>query len=258
MYRKPTAPRPVGGVIDDAVKLYRESFRRCAPIAVLGAIVSAAFDLLVMAIAHSEGLPLTSLESIVRVYQEPPVMALNLLQIVLLLALFGALIVTQQAAAESSGNISVGQAIGVGFARLGRCVLAALLSTLLIVLGCLLIVPGIYLSGALCLWPVAMYVEDHGALQSLETSRRLIQGYWWHATTVLAVAMLIALAFSMFAGFVAGVVQLVAGADAAGSSIVQLIGAVADVFLLPMLPAAMIALTNDLKLRRRAAELTPR
>jgi hypothetical protein len=258
MYRKPNAPRPVGGVIDDAVRLYRGSFRRCAPIAVLGALVSAAFDLLVMQIAHREGLPLTSLEAIVRVYQEPPVMALNLLQIVLLLALFGALIVTQQAVAEADTGLSVGQAIGVGFARLGRCALAALVSTLLIVLGSLLIVPGIYLSGALCLWPVAMYVEDDGALQSLETSRRLIQGHWWHATTVLAGALLIALAFSMFAGFIAGIVQLTAGADAAGSTIVQLIGAAADVFLLPMLPAAMIALTNDLKLRRRATSATPR
>ncbi len=258
MYRKPNAPRPVGGVIEDAVRLYRESFQRCAPIAVLGALVSAAFDLLVLQIAHHEGLPLTSLEAIVRVYQEPPVMALNLLQIVLLLALFGALIVTQQATAESDGSVRVGEAIGIGFARLGRCALAALVSTVLIVVGCLLIVPGIYLSGVLCLWPVAMYVEDHGALQSLETSRRLIQGHWWHATTVLAVAMLIALAFSMFAGFIAGIAQLVAGADAAGSAIVQLIGAVADVFLLPMLPAAMIALTNDLKLRRSAAELMPR
>jgi hypothetical protein len=257
MYEKPRAPRAVGGVIDDAIKLYRASFRRCAPIAVLGAMVSAGFDLLVLEVAHREGLPLTSLEAIVRVYQEPPVMALNLLQIVLLLALFGALIVTQQAAAESSASPTVGGAIGIGFSRLGRCVLAAVLSTLLILLGCLLIVPGIYLSGALCLWPVAMYVDDTGALQSLEASRRLIQGQWWHASTVLAVAMLIALAFSMFAGFIAGVVQLVAGADAAGSSIVQIIGAAADVFLLPMLPAAMIALTNDLRLRRRAADVAP-
>jgi hypothetical protein len=254
MYEKPRAPRTVGGVIDDAIKLYRESFRRCAPIAVLGAMVSAAYDLLVLEIAHREGLPLTSLEAIVRVYQEPPVMALNLLQVVLLLALFGALIVTQQAAAESSATPTVGGAIGIGFSRLGRCVIAAVLSTLLIVLGCLLIVPGIYLSGVLCLWPVSMFVDNAGALQSLEASRKLIHGQWWHATTVLGVALLIALAFSMFAGFIAGVVQLVAGADAAGSTIVQIIGAAANVFLLPMLPAAMIALANDLRLRRLAAD----
>jgi hypothetical protein len=253
MYEKPGAPRPVGGVIDDAIRLYRESFRRCAPIGVLGAMVSTAFDLMVIELAHREGLPLTSLESLVRVYQEPPVMALNFVQIVLLLAMFGAFIVTQNAVANGEPGPPVMQALGVGYARLGRCVIAAVISTLLILIGCLLIVPGIYFSGILSLWPVAMYVDDAGAIQSLDASRKLIRGNWWHASTVLAVAILIALAFSMFAGFIAGAVQLVAGADAAGQTIVQLIGAAANVFLLPMLPAGMIALANDLKLRQRAA-----
>jgi hypothetical protein len=131
--------------------------------------------------------------------------------------------------------------------------MAAVISTLLILLGCLLIVPGIYFSGILSLWPIAMYVDDAGAIQSLDASRKLIRGNWWHASTVLAVAILIALAFSMFAGFVAGIVQLLAGADAAGQTMVQIIGAAANVILLPMLPAGMIALANDLKQRQRAA-----
>jgi hypothetical protein len=145
------------------------------------------------------------------------------------------------------------QALGVGFVRLGRCVVAAVVSMVLILVGCLLIVPGIYFSGILSLWPIAMYVDDAGAIGSLDASRKLIRGNWWHASTVLAVVMLIALAFSMFAGFVAGVVQLVAGADAAGQTLVQIIGAAANVFLLPTLPAGMIALANDLKQRQRAA-----
>jgi Uncharacterised protein family (UPF0259) len=253
MYEKPVAPRPVGGVIDDAIRLYRESFRRCAPIGVLGAIVSTAFYLMVVELAHREGLPLTSLEALVRVYQEPPVMALNLLQIVLLLALFGAMIVTQNAVSNGEPGPSVAHAIAVGFARLGRCVLAAVISTLLILAGCILIVPGIYLSGILSLWPIAMYVDDAGAIQSLDASRKLIRGNWWHASTVLAVAMLIWLALSMFAGFVANSVQLVAGGDAAGQTIEELISAAANVILLPIIPAGMIALANDLKQRQRAA-----
>jgi hypothetical protein len=253
MYEKPGAPRPVGGVIDDAIKLYRESFRRCAPIGVLGAMVSTAFYFMVIELAHREGLPLTSFEAVVRVYQEPPVMALNLLQIVLLLALFGALIVVQNAVSNGEPGPSVMQALGVGFVRLGRCVIAAVVSTVLILAGCLLIVPGVYFSGILSLWPIAMYVDDAGAIESLDVSRKLIRGNWWHASTVLAVVMLIWLAFSMFAGFVGNAVQLVAGGDAAGQTIEELIGAAANVLLLPMMPAGMIALANDLKQRQRAA-----
>jgi hypothetical protein len=57
----------------------------------------------------------------------------------------------------------------------------------------------------------------------------------------------------MFAGFLGNAVQLVAGADAAGQTIEELIAAAANVFLLPMMPAGMIALANDLKQRQRAA-----
>jgi len=171
----------------------------------------------------------------------------------LLLGLFGALIVTQNAVSNGAPGPSVVQALAVGFARLGRCVIAAVISTLLILAGCLLIVPGIYFSGILSLWPIAMYVDDAGAIQSLDASRKLIRGNWWHASTVLAVAMLVWLAFSMFAGFLANAVQLVAGADAAGQTMEEIISATANVFLLPIMPAAMLALANDLRLRQRVA-----
>src|ERR1700676_5577504 len=42
MYVQPTAPRDIGGVIDDAIKLYRASFRTCWPIALIASVVSAA------------------------------------------------------------------------------------------------------------------------------------------------------------------------------------------------------------------------
>ena len=40
MYVRPTAPRPIGGVIDDAIKLYRASFRTCLPIALIGSVIT--------------------------------------------------------------------------------------------------------------------------------------------------------------------------------------------------------------------------
>ncbi len=254
MYAKPSEPRPIGGVIDDAIGLYRASFRRCAPIAILGALVSVAFEAFAATYAHQAGLSLTGLESLLQAYQQPPVMAFSLLQSVILLALFGALIVTVHAVAEGDARLRVGAAIALGFTRLVRCVIAAVLSTLLIVLGCLLIVPGIYLSSALCLWPVALYVENAGGLPSLEVSRRLIHGHWWHASSILGIALLIVLAVAVLAGILAGAIGLLGGADlGALQSLMQLIGDVADVLMLPMLPAALIALYNDLRLRQRAA-----
>jgi hypothetical protein len=254
MYRKPNAPLSVGGVIQEAIRLYRESFRRCLPIAVLGAAVSATFDLLILGYAHHAGMALTGPEELLAVYEQPPIMALSLLYGVLSLAVLGALLVMQNAVANRDTLVRAVQAINIGFARLGRCVIAAVVSTVLIVLGCFLVLPGLYLSGALALWPVALYVENAHGLQSLEVSRKLIYGYWWHASSVLGVALLGALAFSMVAGFIAAVIGTVLGTDAAGLGLGELISAVADVFMLPMVPVSLIALYNDLQQRRSGVD----
>src|SRR5262249_17518774 len=131
----------------------------------------------------------------------------------------------------------------------GRCVIGAVVASALVLLGCLLLVPGIYLSTALALWPVALYIENDGALQSLETSRGLIQGDWWHSSAGLGAALLVVALFSMLVGVVTGVLELSAGATPAGEGLVQLISAVSDLISLPMPPAILLALYHDLRLR---------
>jgi hypothetical protein len=254
MYQKPVQPAAIGGVIDDAVKLYRASFRRCAPIAVLGALLSAGLDLFIVAFAHHEGMPLNGLEAALLVYQQPPIIAMGLLQSVTLLALIGALLVTQHAVSNGNTRLTIGQAIGIGFARLGRFVLATVVYLLVTLLGTLLILPGIYLSNVLSLYPVAMYTEDAGAMQALDVSRRLTSGFWWHSATVLGVAFAAVLLFAMLTDFVVGMFELFGSADTNGiQTAIQLVGDAADVVVLPIVPAALIALYNDLKLRQKGA-----
>jgi hypothetical protein len=254
MYQKPTRPAQIGSVIDDAVRLYRASFRRCAPIALLGALVSAGLDLFVVAFAHNQGMPFNSLESSLLVYQQPPIIALGLLQSVILLALFGALLVTQNAVANAAQPVSFSDAIGVGFTRLGRFVVATVVYTVISVLGCLLIIPGIYIGNIWSVYPAAIFLDDSGGLNSLEISRRLTAGYWWHTATVLGVAVALVLIFAMTADFVAGLIELAGSpGGTAIQSAMQLIGDAADVVVLPMIPAALIALYNDLKLRQVVA-----
>ena len=50
MYTRPTAPRAIGGVIDDAIRLYRASFRSCWPIALLSSIVTTGMSLYVLSL----------------------------------------------------------------------------------------------------------------------------------------------------------------------------------------------------------------
>lgn len=249
MYQKPTQPAEIGRVLEDAVAIYRLTFRRCLPIAVLGALASAAVDLFVVLFAHHEGMPFDSLESSVLVYQQPPVMALGLLQAVVMLALLGAMLVTQQAFIDAR-PLGFGAALSLGFGRLGRCAIASVIYGAVTIVGCLLILPGIYIGNVWSLYPAAIYLDDAGALPSLDESRRLTAGHWWHTATVLGAALAAVLVVAMVADALAGGLALVGSLQSAVlQSGMQLIGDAADVIVLPVVPATLLALYSDLKLR---------
>jgi hypothetical protein len=258
MYTRPTAPLPNRGVLDSAVLLYRQTFRQCVPIGLLSALVSAAFGMFVLDYAHRTGVGASPLE-LLEVYSQPPVMAAGLLQSVLSLAFYGALIVTQNAIATGAAPVPFMRALGIGFSRLGRAVFAAILSTALILIGLLLLIaPGIYYLGALCLWPVALYADDAGALQSLHVSRTVIRGHWWQSSSILSVAGIVVFACSIIVGLLAGLLAALWRSDSgAAQSVIELATALADVAVLPMVPAALVAVYQDLKLRAESAKKTP-
>lgn len=259
MYARPTAPLPIGGVVDDAIKLYRESFAICWPMALLGSLTMGAFGIFLTIYVRNTGLDLTGMAQL-QVFNQPPIWSLYLLESVLTLAFYGALLASQNAVALGNAPLSFGEALGIGFARLGRAVIAAIVWSIVIVIGLLLLaVPGVYLLGALCLWPVALYADDAGAMQSLQISRDLIKGHWWRSSTIVTIALIIILVFTMVVGLVAGLLVAISRRDIATAELViQGVSMVADVFILPMVPAVLLVMYRDLKLRREGGDLAAR
>jgi hypothetical protein len=259
MYARPTAPLPIGGVVDDAIKLYRASFRSCWLIALIGSLIAGAFGIYLTLYARDAGISMSGLAAL-QIYRQPPVIALYLLEIVLSLAFYGALIAMQNTVGAGPAQLSVGEAIGIGFTRLGRAVIAAFSSWVVVVVGLLLLlIPGIYLLGVLCLWPVALYGEDAGAIDSLFASGRLIKGHWWRSSTILTIALIIILVLSVLAGLIAGALVAVWRRDLTTAQLViQLFSIAASVFVQPMIPAVLIAIYRDLKLRREGGDLAAR
>jgi len=262
MYARPTAPLTIGGVVDDAIKLYRESFRACWPLALLASLVIGSFGIALTFYARTSGTGIAGFAAAMALYRQPPVLAFYVLQMVLSLAFYGALIASQDAVANGAVPLSTGEALGVGFTRLGRGVMAAILCWVVITVGLvLLIIPGLYFMVVLCLWLVALYADDAGAMESLQVSRELARGYWWRTATILSVAFIIILVFSMVVTFVAGALAAVAVASHDLGSIqimIQAVSIVANVFILPMVPAVLIAIYRDLKLRREGGDLAAR
>ena len=259
MYVRPTAPLPIGGVVDDAIKLYRESFARCWPIALAGSLIMGTFGIFLAIYVRNAGIGLTGM-ALLQIYGQPPVLALYLLQSVLSLAFYGALIASLNAVALGDTPLSFGEAIAIGFTRLGRAVVSGVVWWAIIVIGLiLLLVPGIYFLGALCLWPVALYAEDAGAMQALQYSRDLIKGHWWRSSTILTIAVIIILVFSMVVGLIAGVFAAISRHDVTTAQLViQVVSMAANVFVLPMIPAVLLVMYRDLQLRREGGDLAAR
>jgi hypothetical protein len=59
-----------------------------------------------------------------------------------------------------------------------------------------LVVPGVFVFYALCLWWPAMVIDKQGIFSALETSHKLVQGHWWRTAAVVSVMMGLILAAS--------------------------------------------------------------
>jgi hypothetical protein len=275
MYVKPTAPRPIGGVIDDAIKLYRASFRTCLPIALIGSVITGSVSYYVI----SSFPALESLRDPAQIWQmlkPSPLWTWFLLPGIASLLLLGAIIACQNALAAGAPPMTVLQAIGTALRRLHWLLLAVLLWVVFIcsavgialipispasrVLGVLAwIVLAIYLWGRLQLWMVALYAEDVGTVRALGISWRLIEGHWWRAAMILTVGIVIVLVISLVFGFLGGLVFIVHSVDP--MSLImdnQVVTAVERVFVTPMIPAVLVAMYYDFKLRREGGDLAAR
>jgi hypothetical protein len=274
MYVQPTAPRDIGGVIDDAIKLYRASFRTCWPIALIASLVSAATVLYLL----SRFPAIATLRDPAQMLQlfKPSIWGFYLVLSIASLVLLGAIIACQNALAAGAAPMSVGQALSAAFARVHWQLLAIVLW--LLYLGSvaaivLLPVPaavkflgvvgwamfGIYLWGRLQLWIVALFAEDAGTLHAMRVSWDLITGHWWRAAMILTVGIIIVLVIVLIFGFVGGLVFVMFRLDPMSLIIGnQLISAAERVFVTSMIPALLVAMYYDFKLRREGGDLAAR
>ena len=114
----------------------------------------------------------------------------------------------------------------------------------------LFIVPGAYLWGMWQLWLVVLVVERSGPLHALRRSWQLVEGHWWRITTLITVVTIIAVIPSLVFDALTSMVLLLLGRDGAHAPAIITVAAIAlDVFLLPLVPAALVAAYLD---RQRA------
>src|SRR5690606_3985713 len=182
---------------------------------------------------------------------------------VVYVTIYGALIHQIDAIAHGR-RASFAEAVGYGLQRLPALLGVSILFGLAVLVGTvLLVIPGIWVWGLLQFAFIAVVLERTGVLESLGVSRRLVSGNWWRANVVIFVAMVILLVLALVMGVVGGLIVAMAGlADAASSTgaqvVSQLVSAVLNVFTMSFYPCVLLAVFNDLKLRREGGDLLDR
>jgi len=255
MYEKPTAPRSIREVFNDAIRIYKGTGRGTWMLALALTLVATIPSLLweqQLMPALSDNLE-DALSAATALPDSPTAWISTLLAIPVFLIFCSALIANINGVATGKA-VSAGEAIGVGVRLLPRMFLLCMLYFCIAAVGfLLLLVPGIYWAGVLQLAFVALVAGDAGVSQSMAISRGLIKGRWWRAAILLSYVVVIHVLAYLAVTLITGVVALVAGAGATATlAVVQLLSLVADTLIAPLYIAVFVAMYYDFKSREAA------
>jgi hypothetical protein len=258
----PTAPRSIGGVLDDAIRLYRKTLMPCFPLLLIGVVVTTApavwLTFLMQPFAAA-----ADPTAVFAVFKSPTVWLVYLAIILAFTAIYGALIHQIDAIARGQ-RLALGEACALSLKRLPTLFGVTILLGLMIVVGLiLLVIPGIWLWGVFQLAFAAAVVERTGISESFGVSRRLVRGNWWRANVTIFVAVAILVVVMMVIGMIAGVVMVVTGGAEAtlstGAQVIQqIVSGVLNLFTLSFFPCVLLSVYYDLKLRKEGADLVGR
>jgi antibiotic biosynthesis monooxygenase (ABM) superfamily enzyme len=286
VYVKPTAPRSIGGILDDAVRLYRDSFAKAWPLALCAQLALAVpllfirtqFAAVPGAMANPMATAANSAAALA-VFKSPGIWLSYLAVMLVTIGFYNALLVLIDGLATAKTE-SFGRSLTAGFRLLPRTFLLFLAMFAVAVIGTAIvgilvsiihvpIVVGIlvaayaalflYAWGRAFLANIAVVVEDAGAFSSLGMSWALIKNHWWRTAAVYTIAIVIAMVFYVVISILSGVALVVLHSSIDSSMIVsQLVSIVGGTVLMSFVPAVLLVTYYDLRLRKGGADLASR
>ena len=292
-YVAPSAPQSIGGVLDDWLRLFRESFSRCWILALVAAAANAYEQSVLIPHMPPPGLPpLQYFTQLASTYRGPQVFLTDLVFWLILLVVYGGLLLQQLALVHRRAPRSVGAALSASLSRFPQMLLGVVL--LLVCVGVLGMIIGvgvvvllrlyhivivalligvvtlaiiaavIYGSVRVQFWLTALIDQDLGGPRAIGRSWRLTRGHWWRITGILFVAGIVIWVLSIVFGLVAGLVGgmfAVTGGTATllhHPRLVVVISSLSRLITLPLLTAVWVAIYHDLMLRHEGSDLAAR
>ncbi len=295
VYTKPTEPRSIGGVLDDGLKLWRESLSKTWPLALLAQLVIAVPLVLLRykmqgVVPGSANGPLSAVnaanaQAMLALVKSPTTWLAYVIILIFSLLCYTAIVVRIAAVADDAVS-SLGGSLGSALRLMPRLLAQLLLFIVVffIVAVALALLAGIgtaIAGGAKGLGPVLIFsiffigaaivfgrvflasivlmLDDAGPAESIAISWRLTRGCWWRCSGILLVLIVIGLVFSLVIGFIsAGISAAVGAPSLLGTGLSQLVSLLANAVLGSLYPAVLIAIFYDLKLRKQGSDLLGR
>lgn len=291
MYVTPSGPQSIGGVLDDAIRLYRHSFSRCWILVFLPAVAFAVWQIGAAHYVPGYGLPRSpaAAMAIGRQHPLPGVMLFWMFVLFIVsLSFQGAVAALQAAFARRDESFTLGRAFATAFARLPPLIVSAILLYLALVgvvlvvviplallsgilhlavkqpavtaaFAVILVIVMLAVTGRLQLFMAAIYIDREGPLASIRTSWRLTKGHWWRATAILTTAMIMLLVLYLAVSVLSFLgAYLTHNGPANRFVIAPVILIVTYVVIYPLMTAVWVAMYNDFKLRREGGDLAAR
>lgn len=258
----PSAPLPIGGVLDGAFRLYRSTFSHCWFLALFAAVPGFVLVLVqtrVSAELVSAGGATSPLGAATSIYGNPSYLLALIVAAVGTTVAWGCLIVTQKTLAEGK-PASFSAAFGAALRGLPAAIAGGFLVVLFVVGGtCLLIIPGIYVMFKLFLFQFAIFADEKGPWTAIQTSWELTRGRWWRGFAIFTVAgvfyYIIVVAVGAVMGAVASFVPVPLESKL---TLILALAQLGILLALPFLVSVVLTLYNDSKLRSQGGDLAAR
>lgn len=253
----PTAPRSIGGVLDNAIRLYRAVLPKCIPLVLITVVVLAALGA-AMAwrfLNVQTGNPLLALQ----LFRSPAVWGGYLGILVVSVLVYNTIFVIADTVARGE-RPSLSSALGAGLKRLVPAIFLSVIFLVMVFVGTIfLLLPGIWAWGTFQFAFAVLIVEQAGVFDSLGTSFRLVKGNWWRATTIMTVGFIIMYVLLMVVGIGVGMLSASLRLSLLGTVITQqILTAILNLFMLPFMPTLLLSIYYDLKLRNEGSDLAAR
>jgi hypothetical protein len=255
VYKLPDAPASLGGILDDGFKLFKASWKKLLPIAVVASVLGAIPQLMIEGLdeikpAEEPGLPAIGVGAVLAI----------VVMIVLSIVAYSILLAGTHQVAQSQ-PVSIGSAVRTGVARSPALLGAYFLSILAIMVGLiLLVIPGLWVAVAIFPAFLVPVIERLGPIASVSRAFKLVKGSWWRTAGIVTVMFLIVAAL-VYALQVVSALVVLPFTSQNPRQLVTTAGLLAAVLTAPLLPLGyclMYAVYTDLRLRRDGGDLLTR